>query len=88
MSKKKAVAKKTTSTNKKVGIKKVVTAKKTTTTKKKVATKKASKKLDAYIDEVKKRAYQIFLERGKMHGAEISDWLQAEIEIKAKYKIK
>jgi hypothetical protein len=44
--------------------------------------------LDDYIEEVKKRSYEIFLGRGGQPGAEISDWVQAEKEIKAKYSIK
>jgi hypothetical protein len=44
--------------------------------------------LDDYIEEVKKRSYEIFLSRGGQPGAEITDWVQAEKEIKAKYKIK
>jgi len=44
--------------------------------------------LDDYIDEVKKRAYEIFIGRGGHPGAEISDWAQAEKEIKAKYGLR
>lgn len=45
--------------------------------------------LDQFLSEIEKRAYEIFLDRhntGKP-GNEMSDWLQAESEIKAKYKI-
>jgi len=31
--------------------------------------------------EVAARAYQIFLERGRLEGHEIDDWLQAEYEL-------
>ncbi|MFH0919266.1 MAG: DUF2934 domain-containing protein [Fibrobacterota bacterium] len=44
--------------------------------------------LDDYIDEVKRRAYEIYVGRGGNPGAEISDWTKAEKEIKAKYGLK
>ena len=36
---------------------------------------------------IHERAHQIFLERGKKEGEALSDWLQAEKEIKKKYNI-
>ena len=33
---------------------------------------------------IQKRAYEIYLERGGLHGNHISDWIQAEKEITAK----
>lgn len=39
-------------------------------------------------DEIRERAKQIFLKRGTGEGDAISDWLQAEKEIKKKYKLK
>jgi len=51
----------------------------------KTATPSISKeKIEA---EVKQRAKEIYLKRGKGPGTELSDWLQAEKEIKAKYGI-
>jgi hypothetical protein len=44
--------------------------------------------LQQYLDEVKKRAYEIFLERGAGHGNDLGDWTKAEAEIKARYGIK
>jgi len=44
--------------------------------------------LTAYLEEVKKRAYQIFQQRGSAHGSDFEDWLKAEKEIKQKYGIK
>jgi hypothetical protein len=55
-------------------------------TKKKAAPKSVN--LQRFLDEVKKRAYEIFLERGSAHGNDLEDWLKAEMEIKRKYGIK
>ncbi len=44
--------------------------------------------LENYLDEVKKRAYELFLERGAAHGDNLSDWLKAESEIKRKYGLR
>lgn len=33
-------------------------------------------------DEIAKRAYQLFVERGYQHGHEQSDWLRAETELR------
>ena len=35
--------------------------------------------------EVRKRAYEIFLEHGNVPGSEFDDWLRAEREIKARH---
>jgi hypothetical protein len=45
--------------------------------------------LEKFLDEVKKRAYEIYQERAKAKtpGDQLSDWLKAEKEIKAKYKM-
>jgi hypothetical protein len=32
--------------------------------------------------EIGRRAYEIFLERGNVHGHDLDDWLQAENELK------
>jgi DUF2934 family protein len=32
-------------------------------------------------DEIRRRAYEIYLERGGLSGRELDDWLQAESEI-------
>jgi hypothetical protein len=37
--------------------------------------------------EIHKRAHEIFLERGEKEGDALSDWLQAEQEIKKKYNL-
>ena len=31
--------------------------------------------------EIERRAYEIFLERGSVHGHDLDDWLQAEHEL-------
>jgi hypothetical protein len=33
-------------------------------------------------EEIRRRAYEIFLERGEQPGRELDDWLQAERELK------
>ena len=47
-------------------------------------------RLEDYIDKVKSRAFEVYLERERngKPGDEISDWVQAENEIKSKYNIK
>jgi hypothetical protein len=37
-------------------------------------------------EAIAKRAYEIFLERGGAHGKDSDDWLQAELELRAKTK--
>ncbi|MGC8765327.1 MAG: DUF2934 domain-containing protein [Brevinematia bacterium] len=66
---------------------KKTTSAKTTTTKKK--TEKAPK-LEDFLAEIQRRAYDIYLERTKkgLPGNDMSDWLEAEKEIKEKYNIK
>jgi Protein of unknown function (DUF2934) len=32
--------------------------------------------------EIARRAYEIFLERGEVHGRDLDDWFQAEHELK------
>jgi hypothetical protein len=61
---------------------------------KKVVAKHPKKKgtpqidLQHFLDEVRKRAYEIFLQRGASYGNDLDDWLKAEKEIKQKYGIK
>lgn len=38
-------------------------------------------------DDVRLRAYEIYLRRGCSHGLDVEDWLQAERELKALHKI-
>jgi hypothetical protein len=73
--------------------KKAATKKKTTN---KSATKKAPKtaprpmpKIDlrSYINELNKRAYEIFQQRGASHGSDWEDWFRAEKELKKKFGI-
>jgi len=37
--------------------------------------------MESVREMIEKRAYQLFLERGGLHGYHIQDWLQAEKEI-------
>ena len=40
-----------------------------------------------FVSKVRQRAQEIWLARGNSHGDQLSDWLQAEHEMKAKYRI-
>jgi Protein of unknown function (DUF2934) len=37
-------------------------------------------------DEVRRRAYELYLQRGSMGGSEAEDWLRAEREIRQRYQ--
>ncbi len=37
-------------------------------------------------EEVRQRAFEIYIERGRIHGCDLNDWLQAERELQEKYK--
>jgi hypothetical protein len=53
--------------------------------------KKTESKIDLqkFLKEIEKRAYEIYEKRiaSNSNGDEFSDWLKAESEIKAKYKL-
>jgi hypothetical protein len=36
--------------------------------------------------EIRKRAFEIHVERGGIHGCDLNDWLEAERELQQKYK--
>jgi hypothetical protein len=83
--KKKAAKKKAA---KKAAPKKKV-AKKTTAKKAAVAPRTTPKiDLRTYINELNRRAYEIFQQRGSTHGHDWEDWFQAEREAKKKFGIK
>lgn len=63
------------------------TIKKTATAKKPKAVIPAPN-LEDFMDEIRARANEIYIERAGGPGDDLSDWLQAEKEIKKKYKIK
>ena len=46
-----------------------------------VASEEASTGNSARSEEIKRRAYKIYLERGEQPGRELDDWLQAEREL-------
>jgi hypothetical protein len=46
-----------------------------------VAAEEASTRSSARNEEIRRRAYEIYLERGKQPGRELEDWLQAEREL-------
>ena len=36
--------------------------------------------------EIRQRAFEIHIERGGIHGCDLDDWLQAERELRERYK--
>jgi Protein of unknown function (DUF2934) len=36
-------------------------------------------------EEIRKRAFEIHVERGGIHGCDLDDWLRAERELREKY---
>jgi hypothetical protein len=38
-------------------------------------------------DKVRRRAYEIYIQRGYHHGNDLGDWLQAEKEVKKQYSL-
>lgn len=36
-------------------------------------------------EEIRKRAFEIHIERGGIHGCDLDDWMQAERELQEKY---
>jgi len=36
--------------------------------------------------EIRRRAYEIHIERGGIHGCDLNDWLEAERELQQKYR--
>jgi len=44
--------------------------------------------LRTYVNELNRRAYEIFQQKGSSHGHDWDDWFQAEKEVKKKYGIK
>jgi len=37
-------------------------------------------------EEIRKRAFEIHIERGGIHGRDLDDWLQTERELQERYK--
>ena len=37
-------------------------------------------------EEIRKRAFEIHIERGGIHGCDLDDWLQAERELQQEHK--
>ncbi|MDR3764926.1 MAG: DUF2934 domain-containing protein [Acidobacteriota bacterium] len=67
---------------KKVVVKKSATAQAPAKTP--VAAKPSKEQL---LKEISVRAYEIYCGRGAQHGSHNSDWLRAEAEIRAKYRM-
>ncbi len=49
-----------------------------------VVPKKPAAETISLEEQIRRRAHEIYLERGDADGSEIDDWLQAEREIQAK----
>jgi hypothetical protein len=49
------------------------------------AIKEQSTKNAPAPDEIRKRAFEIHIERGGIHGGDLDDWMQAERELQEKY---
>ena len=47
----------------------------------KLVPEEASTRNSARDEEIRRRAYEIYLERGEQPGRELDDWLQAEREL-------
>jgi len=64
--------------------------KKTTTTKKTTAAKPKKPSAEVYRQEIEKRAFELYQKRveGFLPGDPVSDWVQAEEEVKSKYGMK
>ena len=48
-------------------------------------TKEQSTKHAPTPEEIRKRAFEIHIERGGIHGCDLDDWLQAQRELKEEY---
>jgi len=70
-------------------VKKGTTRKSTVKKEASTAKKTAKPDLKDFLEEVEKKAYELYQKRIKsgVAGDDISDWFQAEQEIKEKYKL-
>jgi hypothetical protein len=48
-------------------------------------TKEQSTKNAPTPEEIRKRAFEIHIERGGIHGCDLDDWMRAERELQEKY---
>jgi hypothetical protein len=48
-------------------------------------TKEQSTKNAPTPEEIRRRAFEIHIERGGIHGCDLDDWMQAEHELQEKY---
>jgi len=55
--------------------------------KKTAAKRAATTKLEPFLEEIKQRAYEIYVSKGSEPGNDQNNWLQAEKEIKRKHNI-
>lgn len=39
------------------------------------------------LEEIEKKAYELFVARNGKHGSDLQDWLEAEKLVKKKYKL-
>ena len=45
-------------------------------------TKKSNDKIELTTDQIRQRAYEIYLRRNAEPGSDVDDWLQAEAELR------
>ncbi len=45
---------------------------------------RAVRKTEPSVDDIRRRAYERYLERGAWHGQHFDDWLEAEKELRSK----
>ncbi len=50
------------------------------------AKKRAMSSAEPAREEIERRAYEIYLERGGTEGCEMEDWLQAERELRQRHR--
>lgn len=72
--------------------KKTTTKAKTTakTPRKRTATKKITMlqpKSENYSEKIRERAYELFIEKGGYNGSDVTDWLEAEKQVKDEYSM-
>ena len=48
-------------------------------------TKEQSTRKAPTLEEIRKRAFEIHIERGGIYGCDLDDWLKAERELQEKY---
>lgn len=87
---KKKAAKKTPKKAAKKASPKKAAAKTAAVTKRPASPQRSIPKIDlrTYINELNRRAFEIYQQKGSTHGHDWEDWFQAERDVKKKYGIR